>query len=385
MKIAICGFGFSGATLPLAKALSYNDKVSRVDCYYLAYLSKSNKSIESIDFDNEKLTLGRPHALKRDNIIYRYLPSNVAVHIVPLCPNGPKWFRWISQFVNIIIICVLAIYILIKNYSFINIVAHTRLEFLLIKLVKPFKKVVVSIHEIYQSLNGVKILKNDIVNISYSEIDIVFHSDNVRREFESQTLNRICKCHTIPFSNFDSYSSYQDDMKVSTLNDYVLFIGSVQPYKGLSLLKEVFDTEHMKDIKLVIAGKGFVPELDYFRSRQNTEVINRYISNQELVSLIKGASFIVCPYLTASQTGIAPTCFVFDKPIIATQVGAFGEVIDDTKNGYLVPLDAVDVFRDKVQTLYYDKQKQKTMCDYINTIKSNKWAEISNSYLKFQS
>lgn len=382
MKIAICGFGFSGATLPLAKALSNNENVSRVDCFYLAYRSNSIKSIESIDFHNEKLILGIPHSLHKDNIIYRYLPSNVDVHIVPLCPNGPKWFRWISRFVNIIIIWGLAMYLLKKKYGFINIVAHTSLEFLLIRLVMPFKKVIVSIHEIYQSLNGTKVLKRDLVNILNSKIDVVFHSNSVQREFELRALHRRCKCHTIPFSNFDSYISYQDDIKVTSINNYVLFIGSVQPYKGLSLLKEVFDSEDMKDIKLVIAGKGYVPELEYFISRQNTEVINRYITNQELVSLIKRASFLVCPYLTASQTGIAPTCFVFGKPIIATRVGAFGEVIDESKNGYLIPLDSIDVFREKIKSLYYDKDKQEAMTTYINQIKSNKWVDISNSYLK---
>ena len=201
MKIAICGFGFSGATLPLAKALSSNENVSGVDCFYLAYRSNSIKSIESIDFHNEKLILGIPHSLHKDNIIYRYLPSNVDVHIVPLCPNGPKWFRWISRFVNIIIIWGLAMYLLKKKYGFINIVAHTSLEFLLIRLVMPFKKVIVSIHEIYQSLNGAKVLKRDLVNILNSKIDVVFHSNSVQREFELRALHRRCKCHTIPFSN----------------------------------------------------------------------------------------------------------------------------------------------------------------------------------------
>lgn len=66
------------------------------------------------------------------------------------------------------------------------------------------------------------------------------------------------------------------------------------------------------------------------------------ITNQELNAVFKMAHCVVMPYKSASQTGIAPTAFLFGKPIIASKVGALPDVVKHNLNGLLVdPNDAV--------------------------------------------
>jgi glycosyltransferase involved in cell wall biosynthesis len=42
------------------------------------------------------------------------------------------------------------------------------------------------------------------------------------------------------------------------------------------------------------------------------------------------------PYVAASQSGVAYLAFAFERPVVATRVGALGDVIVDDFNGFLV-------------------------------------------------
>ncbi len=68
----------------------------------------------------------------------------------------------------------------------------------------------------------------------------------------------------------------------------------------------------------------------------NCFVMNKILTNQEINSLNKMATAVIMPYKSASQTGIAPTSFMYGLPIIATKVGALPDVIHHEINGLLV-------------------------------------------------
>ena len=61
---------------------------------------------------------------------------------------------------------------------------------------------------------------------------------------------------------------------------------------------------------------------------------------------MKRSKGIVCPYIGASQSGLVQTAMVFGKPVVATRVGAFPEIIKEGVNGHLAnPSDAKDLAR----------------------------------------
>ena len=95
----------------------------------------------------------------------------------------------------------------------------------------------------------------------------------------------------------------------------------------------------LPDMHVIIAGKGqFYFDISRYEKNPNYMFINRYISNEELVSLISNSIAVVCPYIDATQSGVIMSAFALNKPVIATNVGALPETVEDGRYGLLVPL-----------------------------------------------
>ncbi len=120
---------------------------------------------------------------------------------------------------------------------------------------------------------------------------------------------------------------------------YILYFGRVSYYKGIDLLLEAFQSVVLQypTINLVIAGKGFNEYVPFDDTHvTNIRFLNKYVSIQELAELIHNAEFIVCPYREATQSGVLMTAFALNKPVLATNVGAFSEYVLENVNGMLV-------------------------------------------------
>jgi len=128
-----------------------------------------------------------------------------------------------------------------------------------------------------------------------------------------------------------------------TLEGSRLFVaaGHQRGYKGTALLLEVWSRlARPPDAKLVVAGEC------YLRGGARREVaglaaadpsivlLDRYVDDAELVSLLTLAEALVLPYLAASQSGLVPiaraldlACVVSDAGGLAEQVSADSEVV----------------------------------------------------------
>jgi glycosyltransferase involved in cell wall biosynthesis len=122
----------------------------------------------------------------------------------------------------------------------------------------------------------------------------------------------------------------------------IIFFGRINQYKGISYLLKAFNKIVTKypETELILAGKGDLKKY-YIEFSDNITLINRYILNDELSSLIVGSDFVVCPYIDATQSGVIMTAFAFAKPVIATDVGGLKEFVEDGITGFLInPVDA---------------------------------------------
>jgi glycosyltransferase involved in cell wall biosynthesis len=64
--------------------------------------------------------------------------------------------------------------------------------------------------------------------------------------------------------------------------------------------------------------------------------MNRFILDEEQVSLIANCEMVVCPYIDATQSGVIMSAFGLNKPVIASNVGGLGEMFESGRHGLLV-------------------------------------------------
>lgn len=213
----------------------------------------------------------------------------------------------------------------------------------LITYFRSVKKIVLAIHDgaLHSGEQNWKSLLPRYLFLNFSSKNkYLFYSKFTCRQFTKQRKikeENIVLLKMSPFSYFSRLAQTQ-----ISAHEYLLFFGRISKYKGVDTLLDAMPDvlQNHPDEKLIIAGKGADDELlkhpVLTTAGENITFINRYIPNNELVSLIKEAKFIICPYRDASQSGVLMTTFALNKPVIAADTGAFAEDVINEVNGLLI-------------------------------------------------
>lgn len=166
-------------------------------------------------------------------------------------------------------------------------------------------------------------------------------------------------------------------------NQYILFFGKISKYKGLEYLFQAMKRVNKvySDCHLIVAGSGKYPfNINDYRDIGYIEIRNRFIPEEELVELIKNASFVVCPYTDATQSGVIMSSFAFNIPIVATNVGAIPEMVHNGETGYIVKPKDPDSLSDAIVKLWENKDLRDTFSKNIDfTFKEGNlsWKQIA--------
>jgi glycosyltransferase involved in cell wall biosynthesis len=145
----------------------------------------------------------------------------------------------------------------------------------------------------------------------------------------------------------------------------LLFFGRIWPYKGLKYLLEAMPliAEHLPDVKLIIAGRGENLR-QYFPNGcddKRYEILNNFISLEDVVGLFQRSTVTILPYIEASQSGVAALSYGMGTPIIASDVGGLSEIVRHEKDGLLVPPRDVRALADAIIRLLSDHNLQHQM------------------------
>jgi glycosyltransferase involved in cell wall biosynthesis len=345
MKIAIISFFHSESSICLAKYLAKPDCL--VDYYYITDLinDKGNKTMA-----------------------FEYVKARKRIGLIELCESeAPEAFSFFeNKFAKLFLIRIIGFSpklnfcsklilklcmkrIKKRNYDAINIVGqHPLVNTIHNELFG--QNIIHTLHEV--TIHDESIInssKNKLVyNILKHKSKVILHSEESLKRLSKLSNFISAKARFIPFGKFESYLLYDKNLniKFKFKSDYVfLFYGFFKPYKGLDILKEAIELLNLKKIKfdVIIAGNGFDQNLLKLKEFKNVHLINRYLLNEEIIALNKMANCILCPYKSASQSGIVSTTFMFNKPIIATSVGGFVETIINNKNGLLIAPNAIEL------------------------------------------
>ncbi|HFQ93303.1 MAG TPA: glycosyltransferase [Anaerolineae bacterium] len=125
----------------------------------------------------------------------------------------------------------------------------------------------------------------------------------------------------------------------------LLFAGFVRPYKGLDILLDALPLVLAEmPVHLLVAGEFWQGgEAQYRRQirelgiEEHVTIINEYLPDELLAACIDRADVVVLPYRSATQSAIIQTAFGRHTPVITTDVGGLGEVVEDGRTGLVVP------------------------------------------------
>lgn len=176
------------------------------------------------------------------------------------------------------------------------------------------------------------------------------------------------------------YGRFKFDGDVKEEEDTVLFFGRINKYKGIDvLIKAMREVMSLRpQTRLIIAGKGDFKEIGIdIESGNGIEIINDYIPNDDVAKLFQRSSIVVLPYIDGSQSGVLATSMALGKATIATRVGCFEEILEDRKNGLLVPPGEIGELRDAILELLENK-------DLRNELGRNA-KEYSDEFLQWDS
>ena len=304
---------------------------------FFMFASQGKSFTETFTFD-EPVRGNRIIPVKKTNNIYNYLSNNIGFSIVPyyLVKNRKYLIGFLAYFKNILILRNLSKRVKSVNYDIIYVVVNEEHDAIFCKILKKrgFNNVIITYHEVVQNHLGVSKLKGvvkETINLGYP---VIVHSDNVKKKLcQLAGSDNVFK---MPFGTMEPYLLY--DRKEPMINGaYILYIGSIHPYKGLSFLYQALkETKDTLNYRIVVAGRGNDPIIDKMKSDEKYYVINRYISDKDFSTLVKYAKCIICPYVAGSQSGIPSVAMLYGTPVIATKTAAFTEYIENGVNGLLI-------------------------------------------------
>ncbi|HLO83782.1 MAG TPA: glycosyltransferase family 4 protein [Nostocaceae cyanobacterium] len=241
--------------------------------------------------------------------------------------------------------------------------------YLLTILWNKMPPLVTTIHDIESHPgDGQKVFASDYTRpiAFYRSQQLIVHTQKHKKAINQKFSIPDQKINVLPHGEIGSWYKRHGYTNNIPKEPYtLLFFGRIWPYKGLKYLIEAMPliAEQIPEVKLIVAGRGENIE-QYFPhgyDPQRYEILNRFISNEDVITLFQRSTITVLPYIEASQSGVAALSYGMGTPVIASNVGGLSEIVRHQQDGLLVPPGDVQALADAVIYLLKNQQLYKEM------------------------
>lgn len=143
------------------------------------------------------------------------------------------------------------------------------------------------------------------------------------------------------FGELMSKEAAREYLQLPAHEPIILFFGFIRKYKGLDLLlhalallknKNCYNPEIVLP-KLIIAGEFYDDEetytnlIDSLGLHELIYSFTNFIPDQEVKYYLNACDFVIQPYRNATQSGVTPLAYHFEKPMLVTNVGALPDMV----------------------------------------------------------
>ena len=157
------------------------------------------------------------------------------------------------------------------------------------------------------------------------------------------------------FGDIISKMEAKEKLKLKSEDQIILLFGFIRKYKGLDILLDAMKIlkenpkSKIQNLKLMIAGEFYGDEKRYLeqinRLGLNQDVILRtdFIPDSEVKYYVCAADVVMQPYRKATQSGVTPLAYHFEKPMIVTNVGGLPSLVPNEKAGLVTEPNAKSI------------------------------------------
>ncbi|MDQ3141398.1 MAG: glycosyltransferase [Bacteroidota bacterium] len=136
-------------------------------------------------------------------------------------------------------------------------------------------------------------------------------------------------------------------LRIPANEKIVLFFGFIRKYKGLDLLLQALTLKDMKEsgVKVLVAGE-FYEDATWYKEFIKINNLGdqlywhtHFISDSEVKYYLSACDVVIQPYRNATQSGVTPLAYHFEKPMIVSNVGALPRLVPHNKVGLVCEPD----------------------------------------------
>jgi glycosyltransferase involved in cell wall biosynthesis len=212
---------------------------------------------------------------------------------------------------------------------------------------------------------------------------------NDLRFFEKEKTAAIVQ-HPL-YDNFGDVISKEDARKKLSLpvnEKIILFFGFIRNYKGLDILLRSMADERIRSagIKLMVAGEFYEDKNQYLELISKLEIKDQlilktdFIPDSEVRNYLCAADVVIQPYRNATQSGVTPLAYHFEKPMVVTNVGGLPSLVPHEKVGLVAEPDPTSI-ADSILRFY--QLGENYFIPHLRTEKQKySWSNLVNAITK---
>ena len=193
------------------------------------------------------------------------------------------------------------------------------------------------------------------------------------------------------YDNFgEKVSKEEARLKLGIKNEelILLFFGFIRKYKGLDLLLNAMkiiknSNFNIQNSKLLIAGefyedrKAYDEQIEKLDLQENLILHTDFIPDSKVKYYLCAADVVVQPYKNATQSGVTPLAYHFEKPMIVTNVGGLPSLVPNNKVGLIAEPNAESIAEKIID--YFTKGEAYFLPHLIEEKKKFTWSKMTAS------
>ena len=147
----------------------------------------------------------------------------------------------------------------------------------------------------------------------------------------------------------------------------VLFFGRILRYKGLPLFVEALDLLARRGMPVAagVFGAGDLGACGDRLRALGVEVVNRWIADDEVASILARYDVMALSHTSASQSGVVAAALGAGMPVVATPVGGLAEQVEHGKTGLIAQRVDAEALADSIGRLAHDRVMLRSIIDEI--------------------